>query len=95
MWGRPASELLSSQLLLPVPRTVLNLRSLGVEGKAPEVCLPSRLQGKEALEGSEENQEGEPAGIMKAQPSCLTPWDSGPFIFGPNGTPVAASTTLA
>lgn len=32
VWGRPVSESLSSQLLLPVPKTVLSLAEGGVGG---------------------------------------------------------------
>lgn len=54
VWGQPVSESLSSQLLLPVPKTVLSLAEGGgggvrVESKDPEI-LPGRLTGKEALE---------------------------------------------
>lgn len=37
--------------------------------------------------GSEGNQEGELAGVIKTQLSCLTPWDSGPFVLGQNPAP--------
>lgn len=53
VWGQPVSESLSSQLLLPVPKTAQPGRGgwggVRVESKDPEI-LPGRLTGKEALE---------------------------------------------
>lgn len=83
--GRPVSEFLSSQLLLPGRRCSAWHHEGGEES-------PRGLTREGSSRGSEGNQGEKSVARMSAQPLCLIPWDSGLFVLGQNGAACGSFT---